>query len=407
VDEESGVTRDRKYEMAEWSGVSFYLVDTGGIVPQSGNLMEKLILDQAEFAINEADLVLLVVDTQVGVDMVDSKIAGLLHKAGKKGLLVANKADNEQYENEIYDFLKLGYGDPVPVSATVGRGVGELLDMIVEALPSYVNDKDEDEKIIRVAVVGRPNAGKSSFINKLIGEERLIVTPTAGTTRDAVDTFFDFDNQTYVLIDTAGLRRKYKVQENIEFYTNLRAERAIAGCDVAVVIVDAYQGLSAQDQRILEQVFSRRRSAVLAVNKWDLIEKDSLTSARYTEAINDILARYAHLPVIYISAKSGQRVSNVLKMVKDVYDEGQKRISTARLNEFLQQVVKHKHPPAKQGKYIKLNYMTQTEIAPPTFICFANHPVLIAKTYISYLENQIRKEFGFDGVPFRLKFRRK
>ena len=407
VDEQSGVTRDRNYAAAEWNGVDFYLIDTGGMVPETDDMMEKMIFEQADFAVREADLVLFVVDTQVGADNIDFEIARRLHRSHKKCLLIANKADNGELENEAFEFLKLGLGDPLPVSATAGRGIGEFLDSIVANLPEQIEVAGGEKEVIRVAVVGRPNVGKSSFINELIGQERLIVTPMAGTTRDAVDTPFELNGQKYVLVDTAGLRRRYKVRENIEFYTNLRTERAISGCDVAVVLIDAEEGLLTQDQRILEQVFSNRRSAVLAVNKWDLVEKDSFTADRYTEAVNQVLARYAHLPVIYISAITGQRVSKVMAFVRAVFDEGQKRIPTARLNEFLQDVVGRKHPPARQRKFIKLNYITQTEIAPPTFVIFANHPKLIDKSYIAYLDNQIRKEFGFNGVPIRLKFKRK
>ena len=407
VDEQSGVTRDRNYAAAEWNGVDFYLIDTGGMVPETDDMMEKMIFEQADFAVGEADLVLFVVDTQVGADNIDFEIARRLHRSRKKCLLIANKADNDELENETYEFLKFGLGDPLPVSATAGRGVGEFLDAIVANLPEQTEEAAGAKEVVRVAVVGRPNVGKSSFINELIGRERLIVTPMAGTTRDAVDTPFELDGQKYVLVDTAGLRRRYKVRENIEFYTNLRTERAISGCDVAVVLIDAEEGLLTQDQRILEQVFSNRRSAVMAVNKWDLIEKDSYTADRFTETVKQVLARYAHLPVIYVSAKTGQRVRKVMALVKTVFDEGQKRIPTARLNEFLQEVLSRKHPPARQRKFIKINYITQTEIAPPTFVVFSNNPKLIDKSYIAFLDNQIRKEFGFSGVPIRLKFRRK
>jgi GTP-binding protein len=406
VHEQPGITRDRNYAVCDWSGVSFRLVDTGGMVPQTKDLMEKLIYDQTEFAVNESDLVLFVVDSQVGPDPSDRKIARRLLRSGKNSILVANKVDNDQLEREIFEFLSLGLGDPVPVSATVGRGIGELLDAMVAKLP--VTEKtDQEEGAIRVAIVGRPNVGKSSFINRLVGEPRLLVTPIPGTTRDAVDTQFEYDGQRYILIDTAGLRRKYKVHENVEFYTTLRTIRAVEGCDVAVVLVDAQEGLRGQDQRILEEVLANRRAAVLAVNKWDLVEKDSKTADQYTKSINAILAKYAYLPVIYVSALIGQRVTKVMAEVKKVYEESHKRIPTAKLNEFLQKVLQRRHPPAKQGKHIKFNYVAQTEVAPPTFVFFTNHPKLVDKSYISYLGNQIRSEFGFAGVPFRLKFRRK
>lgn len=407
VHEQPGITRDRNYAVCDWGGVSFCLVDTGGLVPQSDDLMEQLIYDQTEFAVNESDLALFIVDAHVGLDPADRKIARRLHRSGKNYIIVANKVDNDRLESEMFEFLTLGLGDPVPVSAKVGRGVGELLDIVVARLPECEGAGEEAEGAVKVALVGRPNVGKSSFINRLIGEPRLLVTPVPGTTRDAVDTPLELDDQKYILIDTAGLRRKYKVRENVEFYTTLRAARAIERCDVAVVLVDASAGLTAQDQRILEKVVANRRAAVLAVNKWDLVEKNSITAARYTKAINAILAKYAFLPVVYVSALTGQRVAKVMSQVRKVYAETNKRIPTAQLNEFLQKVISRRHPPARQGKYIKINYVAQTEVAPPTFVFFTNQPKLIDKSYIGYLSNQIRQEFGFEGVPFRLKFRRK
>ncbi|MCK4462309.1 MAG: ribosome biogenesis GTPase Der [candidate division Zixibacteria bacterium] len=406
VDEQPGVTRDRNYAVCDWNGRSFYLIDTGGIVADSDNLMEKLIYDQTEFAVNEADLVLFLVDIQVGSDPAEKGIARRLSRSGKNSLLIANKADTDQWELETHEFYKLGLGEPIPVSATGGRGVGDLLDKLVAHLPPP-DETSSRSDAIRVALVGRPNVGKSSFINKLIGQDRLIVTPQAGTTRDAVDTPFELNGQQFELIDTAGLRRTYKVHENIEFYTNLRSKRAIAECDVAIVLVEATASVTAQDKRILEQVITNRRAAILAVNKWDLIEKDSRTADEFTRQIKDLLARFAYVPVIYISALTGQRVTKTMSMVRDVYAETNKRIATSPLNEFLQRTVGRQHPPARQGKYIKFNYVTQSEVAPPTFLFFVNHPKLIDKSYIGYLSNQIRREYGFEGVPIRLKFRRK
>jgi len=407
VDEKPGITRDRNYAVCDWTGISFRLIDTGGMVPETDDLMEQLIYDQTEFAINESDLVLFVVDTHVGTDPTDRQIARRLHQTGRECILVANKTDNDAIEREIFEFLSLGLGDPFPVSAKIGRGIGDLLDKVVTALPGFDQVAEADIGAIKVALVGRPNVGKSSFINCLIGEQRHLVTPTAGTTRDAVDTPFELDDQNYILIDTAGLRRKYKVRENVEFYTTLRTIRAIEDCDVAIVLIDAVDGLTTQDQRILERVFYNRRSAVMAVNKWDLVEKDHTTADKYTKEINAILAKYAYLPVIYVSALTGQRTAKVMSLVKQVYAEARKRIPTAQLNEFLQKVITKRHPPARHGKYIKINYVVQTEVAPPTFIFFSNQPKLIDKTYIGYLSNQIRREFGFKGVPFRVKFRKK
>jgi len=387
VDAEAGVTRDRN-------------------LPNTRDAMQRAILDQSEFAIHEADLVVLVVDVQVALDQTDERLARLLQKSGKNCILVANKADDTSLESEIYTLNRLGLGDPVPVSATVGLGIGELLDEIVGRLPE-MSVEDGDSVSIRVALVGRPNVGKSSFINQLLGEQRLIVSEKAGTTRDAVDTPFELDGQQYTLIDTAGLRRSYKVQENIEFYTNLRAERAIDDCDVAVVLIDAADGFTSQDQRVLAQVMETRHPAVLAINKWDLIEKDSHTADMFSVTIKESLAMYAFVPLIYVSALSGQRVAKVLELVCQVHAEHHKKISTSRLNDFLQRAFARRKPPAKQGKYIQFNYVTQTEVAPPTFVFFTNRPRLVDKSYLNYLANQLRAEFGFQGSPIRLKCRRK
>jgi GTP-binding protein len=407
VDEEPGVTRDRNYAVCDWGGKRFYLVDTGGMVPNASDLMEKAITDQTDFAINESDLILLLVDAQVGADDVDLRIARNLNRSGKSCLLVANKSDNEQLEMEIYDFLKLGLGEPVPVAATAGRNIGELLDKIVSMLPGQEGvDMGKDESI-RVALVGRPNVGKSSFINKLTGGQRLLVTPIAGTTRDSVDTPFEFESQAYTLIDTAGLRRKYKVHENIEFYTNLRTDRAIESCDVAVILIDATEGVLAQDLRIMEKVISRRRPATLAVNKWDLVEKEPIAVEQFGKVLGQTLSRFTRMPMTYVSALTGQRITKVLSAVQKVYGENQRRLGTPELNDFVQRVVARKHPPARKGKYLRLYYVTQSEVAPPTFVFFSNYPDLIDKSYISYLNNQLRDHFGFDGVPIRLKFRKK
>ncbi len=406
VDPEAGVTRDRNYAVCDWNGREFRLIDTGGMVPNTRDAMEKAIMDQSDFAIHESDLVVLVVDIQVGLDHLDERLARLLMKSGKNCLLVANKADEASLELELYSLNRLGLGDALPVSATVGLGVGEVLDEIVARLPD-ADEEATDDGAIRVALVGRPNVGKSSFINKLLGKERLIVSDQAGTTRDAVDTPFELDGNKYVLVDTAGLRRSYKVQENIEFYTTLRSERAIDSCDVAVVLVDAVDGFTSQDQRVLAQVMETRRPAVLAINKWDLIEKDTFTADKFSETIKDSMAKYAFVPLIYISALTGQRLNKVMDLVQVVHAEHNKRIPTSQLNDLLQKAFGRRKPPAKQGKYIQFNYVTQSEVAPPTFVFFVNRPQMVDKSYMSYLANQLRAEFGFQGSPIRLKCRKK
>ena len=407
VDAEPGITRDRNYALCDWAGRDFRLIDTGGVVYRAKDVMEKAIADQTEFAFNEADAVMFVVDAQVGPDDTDINIARDLQRAKKPFVLVANKADNDTLEINSYEFMKLGLGEPMSVSAANGRGIGDLLDEVVAVLPPLDDDGILESDRVRVAVLGRPNVGKSSFINAMTGQSRTIVTPIAGTTRDAVDSPFDFDDRKYTLIDTAGLRRKYKVHENVEFYTSLRTLRAIDDCDVAVILIDAVAGVTSQDMKIIDEVLSHRRSAVLAVNKWDLIEKDSNTADRMAKEIKEQLAQMSFLPLIFVSALSGQRVTKVLDLVDEVYRQMQRRIGTSELNDFLERIVARKHPPARQGKYIKLNYMTQTEVSPPTFIVFSNNPTMIEKSYISYISNQIRLEYGFVGVPFRLKFKHK
>ncbi len=407
VDPTPGVTRDRNYAVCDWNGRPFRLIDTGGMVPDTKDEMERLIMDQSEFAIHEADLVILVVDTRTGIDTTDQRIARTLSKAGKPHLLVANKADNESLDLNVYEFMKLGLGEPFPVSASLGLGVGELLDELVTRLPEEEVGPSEEEGAIKVAVVGRPNVGKSSFINKLTGEDRLIVSPIAGTTRDSVNTLLEVDGKKYVLIDTAGLRRRYKVQENIEFYTTLRTARAIDECDIAVVLMDATDGLTAGDMRVLGDVIEARRGVILAVNKWDLIEKDDKTADTYTAQLRELLGPMAFVPIMFISAKTGQRVSKVLSSIDTVHERFHSRIATSELNTFLQEVYGRRKPPAKQGKFIQFKYMTQSETSPPTFVFFVNQPELIDKGYIAYLSNQLRSKYGFEGVPIRLKFRRK
>jgi GTP-binding protein len=405
VHDKPGSTRDRNYAICDWNGVSFRLVDTGGAVPNSEDVMERLIYDQTQFAIHESDLILFLVDTRVGAQTDDIYLAKALRDSGKPTILIANKVDTPEPNSDIYDFLRLGLGDPLAISATAGLGIGEVLDALVAKLPPPA-EVIEDASTIKIAVVGRPNVGKSSFINKLLGEERLIVSDIAGTTRDAVDSVVEVDGQRFVVVDTAGLRRKYKVHENVEFYTGVRTERAIENCDVAIVLADS-QGVTTQDQRILQQVLDSRRAAILAVNKWDLIEKDNKTADDFKKALQDRLARLSFIPIVFISALTGQRVQRTLTLAAEVNRQHHRQIETNELNEFLRVAFGRRKPPAVQGKYIQFKYVTQTETAPPTFIFFSSHPKLIDKSYISYLENQLRAEFGFEGVPIRIKCRQK
>lgn len=401
VYDEPGSTRDRNYAECDWNGKSFRLVDTGGAVPNSSDEMERMIFDQSQFAVHESDVILYLVDTKVGTQPDDFKLAKIFRESGKPIILVANKADTPEPPAEVYDFLRLGLGEPYPISATGGLGIGELLDAIVTNLPPQPETESEDGAI-RIAVVGKPNVGKSSFINKLLGEERHIVSDIAGTTRDSVDSVVEYDDQKFVLVDTAGLRRKYKVHENVEFYTTLRTTRAIESCDVAIVLADS-QGITTQDQRILTQVLDARRAAILVVNKWDLIEKDNKTADEFTKALQERLARLAFVPIIFISALTGQRVQKVLTLAQKVYEQHQRHIETSELNDFLREAFGRRKPPAAQGKHIQFKYVTQTDTAPPSFVFFTTHPTLIDRSYLVYLENQLRERFGFEGVPIRIR----
>ncbi len=406
VDDTPGVTRDRNYSRCEWSGREFYLIDTGGYVPDSKSGMEKLILTQSEIAIDQADLVILVVDCQTGIDSTEQKIAARLFKSDKKFLLLANKADNPTLQGEAFQFMKLGLGEPLPVSAIAGLGIGEALDQIVDRLAGAA-DEAVNADAIRISVIGRPNVGKSSFINRLIGEERVIVSPIPGTTRDAVDTPFEYDGSEYVLIDTAGLRKKAKVKEDIEFFTSLRTLRAIENCHVALIMIDAHDGPAVQDLKIIEDAVNARRAVVMAVNKWDLIEKDGSTAVIYSSRIKELAPTLSYIPTIFISCLTGQRVVKTLALINKAYANWHRQIKTSELNNFVESITGKQPPAAVQGKYVKLFYATQTGVEPPTFLFFSNYPKLIQKSYIRYIENQFRLEYDFEGVPIRIRFKQR
>jgi GTP-binding protein len=401
-----GVTRDRHYAEAEWAGKQFTLVDTGGFVPASDDIIESAVREQAQIAIEEADLILFVVDVREGLLPEDSEIARILRKASKKVILVVNKVDSEKGEASLAEFFKLGLGDPIPASALVGRRVGDLLDVITQDIPSGPGAESSDPRL-KIAVIGKPNVGKSSFVNALLQEDRHIVTDIPGTTRDPIDAILRYHGEEILLVDTAGLKRKSKIKESVEFFSAVRTLKSIERCDVAVVLLDATQGLEHQDLRIIETALERKRALVLAVNKWDLIEKDDQTARSYEKALEEKLRIYDFVPVIFISALTRQRIYKVIELVKTVDAEQNRRISTSELNDLLGADVKIYPPRSRSGKEIKINYITQVKTKPPVFAFFCNEPKLIDDTYRRYLENRIREHFTFKGVPLSLSFKQK
>lgn len=400
-----GVTRDRNYAPTEWGGKSFTLVDTGGFVPKSEDVIETAIREQAQIAIEEADVVLFVVDALTGLVPADLDVADILRKSQKKVILIVNKIDSEKRELELADFYKLGLGDPIPTSALVGRKIGDLLDVVTDGF--NVIDTASGDPRVKIAVIGRPNVGKSSFVNALLQEDRNIVTDIPGTTRDPIDSVVKFHGEEMLLVDTAGLRRRSKVKESIEFYSTVRTLKSIERCDVAAVLIDAQAGLEHQDLRIIETAVERNRPVLLAVNKWDLIEKDDTTARTLEKALQEKLRIYKYIPIIFISALTKQRVYKVLELVKTVEAEANKRIATSQLNEVMGAAIRAFPPRSKSGREIKIKYVTQVKSKPPVFAFFCNEPKMIDDTYRRYLENKLRDEYGFAGVPVVLSFKQK
>jgi len=405
VDDVSGVTRDRNYGESEWNGKKFRLIDTGGYVPESSDLFEAAIREQVEIAINESDSIIFLVDFKSGINPIDKIIVSILRQSNKEFFLVINKVDNEKQKNFISEFYELGVSDIYDISALSGRRIGDLLDKITKNF-SAVNI--EEEKRLKIAIVGRPNVGKSSLTNALLGEERSIVTNIPGTTRDSIDSILKYYGEEIILIDTAGLRKKSKVQESIEFFSNIRSYKAIGECDVAIVLIDAQQGFENQDQKIIDEVIRWRKGLIIAVNKWDLIEKDQNTAVKFEKAIKTKLgtADFAH--IIFISALTKQRIYKLIELSKSVQAERLKRIPTSELNEFLLSEIEKNPPPAtKTGKEVKIKYVTMGGQHYPVFIFFTNFPKQIADHYKRFLENLIRRQYGYNGVPITLSFKSK
>ena len=403
VSEEAGTTRDRHFAEAEWNGRSFWLVDTGGVTDDPRGPMDLEIRRQVDQAIAEADLLLLVVDAKMGVHPVDARVVEMLREARKPWILVANKADDPR-STDFYEFYRLGAGDPFPVSAINGKNSGDLLDLVVEKMPA---GPPEQQDALHVAVIGRPNVGKSSFVNRLLGEERLVVSEVAGTTRDAIDTPMRYHDRTIVFIDTAGLRRQSKVEDGIEFYSALRTRRAIERAEICILILDAVEGLHNQDLKIANLAWEAGRGLIVVVNKWDLKEKDDKTSARFEKEASERVPFLAFVPFLFTSALTGQRVTRVLDQILEVDAERSKRITTSQVNTTLEALVARRQPPQAAGREIKLLYATQVEVAPPTIAVFGNHPELLAEHYVRYLHNGFREAWGFTGNPLRIVLRRR
>ena len=405
VNDESGVTRDRLYGHCFWNGKTFSVVDTGGYVENSTDVFEREISKQVLIAIEEADAVMFMVDVDMGLTDLDVAVADILRSSKKPVFLVVNKVDSNRKIVNSYEFYNLGLGELYCISAITGAGTGELLDAVVKALPDKPNDEELD--LPRITIVGRPNVGKSSLTNVLIGEERNIVTNVAGTTRDSINTRYNKYGYDFMLVDTAGVRRKSKVSEDLEFYSVMRSIRAIENSDVCLLMIDAEQGWESQDQNILNLIRKNKKGIVILVNKWDLIEKDSNTLKEYREFIQDRIAPFNDIPILFISALTKQRISDVLSTAMQVYENRIQRIPTGKLNEIMLEAIENFPPPSTKGKYIKIKYVTQLPTPTPVFAFFANLPQYIKEPYKRYLENQLRENFNLTGVPIVLVFRDK
>lgn len=404
VEDIPGVTRDRIYLDAEWLDREFTMIDTGGIEIESNDKILTAMRYQAKLAIDEADAILFMVDGKVGLTSADEEVAIILRNTRKPVIVAVNKVDNMQKANEIYEFYNLGLGDPIPISAANALNIGDLLDEIVKRLPSEEMVEEDNEKI-RVAVIGRPNVGKSSLVNRLVGEERVIVSDIAGTTRDAIDTHFTKDDTSYVLIDTAGMRRKAKVELPVERYSVMRALRAVDRSDVVLIVIDAVDGVTEQDKKIAGYAHEAGKASVIIVNKWDLVEKDGKTSLRFTENIRTELAFMQYSPVLFISALTNQRVSRVTELIKFVAEQHTMRVATSVLNQVIEDAVSINPPPSQFGRRLKIYFTTQPNVKPPTFVFFVNEPEIMHFSYLRFLENRLRESFGFEGTPLKLVVR--
>ena len=401
VKDTPGVTRDRIYADVSWLDYNFTMIDTGGIEPDSGDIILSQMREQAQIAIDTADVIMFVVDVRQGLQDADSKVADMLRRSHKPVVLVVNKVDSyEKFQADVYEFYNLGIGDPFPISATEKTGLGDMLDEVVKYFPESAKNEVEDERP-RIAIIGKPNVGKSSLINKLAQEDRVIVSNIAGTTRDAIDTEIKYNGKEYVFIDTAGIRRKSKITEEIERFSIIRAVAAVERCDVAIIMIDATEGVTEQDAKIAGIAHDRGKGIIIAVNKWDAIEKDNNTVKEHTQDIRDVLSFMPYAEILFISAKSGQRLHKIFETIDIVIENNSMRVATGVLNEIVTEAVAMQQPPTDKGKRLKIYYTTQVSVKPPTFVVFVNDKNLMHFSYTRYLENRIRDTFGFKGTALK------
>lgn len=406
IEDEPGITRDRIYHKSDWNGRTFHLIDTGGIEYGSKDQIQTMIRIQAELAIDEADVIIFVVDGREGITATDQEIAQFLHRSKKPVLVAVNKIDDQKHMDQVYDFYQLGFEYLFPISSVHGTGTGDLLDQLVACFPEE-ESSEEEEDTIRVSFIGRPNVGKSSIVNAILGEERVLVSDIAGTTRDAVDTPFEYQGQSYILVDTAGLRKRGKVYESIEKYSVIRALRAIDESDVCVIVIDGERGIAEQDKRIAGLAHEAGCGSIFVVNKWDAVEKDEKTMNQFRQRILDHFQFMQYAPILFVSAKTKKRLARILPTVKEVAEQHAMRVSTSVLNQVIQEAVLHTPPPSVKGKRMRIQYATQVSVKPPTFALFVNDPDLAHFSYIRFLENQLRQSFQFWGTPIRIRLRRK
>lgn len=405
VKDTPGITRDRIYADVTWLDRAFTLIDTGGIEPDSRDVILSQMREQAQIAIDTADVILFMVDVRQGLVDADSKVADMLRRSHKPVVLVVNKVDDfQKFMPDVYEFYNLGIGEPIPISAVGRLGIGDMLDVLVKHFPENTEEIEEDDRP-KIAIIGKPNVGKSSIINQLIGENRVIVSDVAGTTRDAIDTEVVWNDREYVLIDTAGLRRKNKVKEELERFMIIRTVGAVERADVAVLVIDAQEGVTEQDAKIAGIAHERGKAVIIAVNKWDTVEKDNKTIYKYTNRIREVLAYMSYAELIFVSAKTGQRLTKLYQLIDMVIENHAMRVATGVLNEIMTEAVALQQPPSDKGKRLKLYYITQVAVKPPTFVIFVNSKELMHFSYTRYIENKIREAFGFRGTPLRFIIR--